>query len=130
MRKGLDANFNSEIFRKDHPMIIAANRHLASIKAARLEYLADGYAAGQVIARDQSDGLFKKFSAVSGGSFDTVSVLFEDIRANSATGDVLARAVVGGEVYEGKLLDLNASARTEMGAKSVVDASGTEILKF
>ncbi len=129
----LDAKVNNQIFRKDHPIIIAKNRHLASIIAARLAHDTDGYQAGQVIARDDGDGLFYKWSAVSGGSYDTVSVLMEEVVGDAftgTTGNCLARTIVGGEVFYDKLIEIDAQAITDMKAKIVYDATAEAILKY
>lgn len=126
-RNGLDATFKGEIFRKDHPMILASLRHLASIKAVRLE---EGtYQAGQVLAYDSNDGLYKDYSTVS-GSLDASCILFADV-ASADTGDEpLERAIFGGEVFEAKCIDLVSQAKTDLGGRTIVDAEGTEIFKF
>lgn len=128
----LDANVNNEIFRKDWTAIIAKRRDLASISAARMKLDQDGYNAGQVVARKVSDGLFYKWSAVSGGAYDTVSVLFEDVTADdqSATGGDLARIITAGYVYKDKLTEYDSTAKTQMGAVEQTDASGVTIVKF
>lgn len=126
MRNGLDAQFSGEAFRKNHPMIIASNRHLASIQSVRL---AEGnYLAGQVISYDSADGLYKKYSEVS-GTKTADAVLFTDVQSASGTTS-LERGIFSGEVYEDLLIDLNAQAKTDLGAKTIVNAEGLTILKF
>lgn len=131
-----DAKFNSEIFRKDHPIILAARRDLASIKPVRLDNISAKYDAGQVLVRDPGDSLFKKYSTAS-GSGDTTCILFEDVEVEEfvdgetgVTGSAIARAIFGGEVFEDKLTDLDDSAKTELGGKTIVDATGVNIFKF
>lgn len=129
----LDSKVDNEIFRKDHPIIIARNRQLASIVGARLAHDTDGYLAGQVVARDDGDGLFYKWSAASGGTYDTVSVLLEDVTGDQftgTTGNALARSIVGGEVFYSKLIEIDATAITQMKAKVIYDATGEGILKY
>lgn len=128
----LDANVNNEIFRKDWTSVIAKRRDLASILGARLKLDTNGYNAGQVVARRVSTGLFEKWSAVSGASYDTVSVLFEDVTADdqSATGGDLARVVVGGYVFKDKLVNYDSTAKTQMGAIEQTGADGVTIVKF
>lgn len=125
----LDAEFKTEIFRKDWPNVIAMRRQDAALQGARLKLEAGGYAAGQVVARNTSTKLFEKFSAVSGGSYDTVSVLFEDIAPfdQPTTGGALARIVTSGFVYKDVLLDYDASA---LSAREITDSSGVTVVKF
>lgn len=126
-RNGLDATFKGEIFRKDHPMILASLRHLASIKAVRLE---EGtYKAGQVVSYDSNDGLYKDFSTVS-GSLTADAILFADVESSESGDEPLERAIFGGEVFKSKLIDLNSQAETNLGGRTIVDAEGTEIYKF
>lgn len=125
---GLDAKTSGEIFRKDHAIILSGNRQLASIMAGRLTSNASDWLAGQVVARDPADSLYKKWSAVS-GSLTAAGILLEDVAADSVTGQ-LARIVMGGEVFKDKCIDLNSTAITGLGARSLVSALGTNILKF
>lgn len=127
MRHGLDATFDGQVFRKDHPMVIVRNRHLASIIPSRLAYNADGYKAGQVIALD-TDDTWKKWSLVS-GTATVVGVLFEDIAALASSGTALARGIMAGEVDKAQLIDYNAQAKTAMLAKEF-PANGVTVVKF
>ena len=43
-----DPKFDT-IFGKDFPIVLASNRHLASIKAVAMAYNANGYKAGRVV---------------------------------------------------------------------------------
>ena len=70
----------------------------------------------------------KKFSTVS-GSLEASAVLFTDVSSASGT-TALERGIFAGEVYEDKLIDLNSQAKTNLGARTIVDADGTKILKF
>lgn len=124
-----DASYKDEVFRKDHYMIIASNRHLASIKAIKTDST-DPLLPGQIMARVQSTGLHQKWSVASGVAHDTVVVLFDELTENEASGESTLRGIYGGEVYEGELIELDATAKTEMGGKSMVDGLGTAILKF
>lgn len=129
----LDAKVNNSIFRKDHPIIIARNRQLASIIAARLAHDTDGYLAGQVLCRVTSTGLFGKYGAASGSSHDTTCVLLEDVTGDQfagSTGNALARVIAGGELFYDKLLQIDSTAVTEMNGKIVFDAQAEKILKY
>lgn len=124
-----DASFNGQIFRKDYKQVIASNRHLASIKAIKTELEVE-LMPGQVMARDTGDGLFKKYSAVSGGSYDSVCVLLDHLTEGEATGTSIMKAIFGGEVYNSALIDFDSNAQDDMGAKVITDALGDSIVKF
>lgn len=129
-----DAKINNELFRKDHPMILATNRHLATILPVRLAYDAGGYKAGQVLGRVTASGNYADYNdAGSGGVETAAAILFEDVPVElfpSASGTALARGIFGGEVFESKLTGLDANGKVDLGARSIVDATGTTILKF
>lgn len=132
---GLHApQFQSEVFRKNHKMIIAQNRHLATIGPVRLVHSSTGYLAGQVLARDPADGLFKNYDDAGASGVATAScVLLEDVDStemSGSTGTAVARAVFGGELYEDKLVGLDANAKTDLKARTIVDALGINVLKF
>lgn len=129
----LDAKIDNEIFRKDHPIILSGNRQLASITGARLYHDTDGYDAGQVVARITSTGLFKKWSAASGGTYDTVSVLLSPVDGDEflgSTGTALGRVATGGEVFKDKLIELDSTAITQMKARTIVGSDGVSVLKY
>lgn len=127
----LDAVVNNEIFRKNWASIIAMRRDLASLQPVRLVYRAEGYLAGQVLGRITASGLYDKFSQVSGTSTAT-AILFEDIEDSNqpATGGALARGITAGYVFTDKLLDYSATAKTQLLAKDITDASGISVTKF
>lgn len=133
-KSGIDAEVNNQIFRKDFSAIIAKRRDLASIAPVRLFGDGNDYLAGQIIARLTSTGQFKRWSAVSGGSYDTPCVLFENVLAyefdSTVTGGALARAIVGGYVYQAKLIDYNSQALTALAGVNQTDASGIVVTKF
>lgn len=134
----IGAQFDGEIFRKDHPMVIATNRHTAILLPVRLRYDADGYLAGHVLARNSGDGLFQKYDdGTAASGIDTaVSVLFEshpvdDFVGATGSASVMGVGIFGGCVlYEDKLEGLDANAKTDLGMTSIVDASGTNLVKF
>jgi hypothetical protein len=131
-KSAIDAEVKNEIFRTDWAAIIAYRRDLATIEPARLAYDASGYVAGQVIARTTSTGIFSKYSAVSGGSIDSVCVLMENVRADqqdsALSGGSLARAIFAGYVYKAKLLDYTGAS--QLGGKEMTDATGITVVKF
>lgn len=129
----LDAKVNNEIFRQDQTIILALNRHLADIQPVRLAFDADGYKAGQVVARDTSSGLWEKWSAVSGDSPDSHCILFENVPVqdvdSAASGTAVARGIYGGDVYQDKCLELDSNAKTALGGRTIVN-NGDNIFKF
>lgn len=130
----IDAKVDNEIFRKDHPMILAANRHLTSIKSARLAYDSGGYVAGQVLGKNSVSSEFADYADAGASGLDTaVGILLEDVPVEafpSTTGSAMARMVVGGEVFEAKCTTLTSSAKTDLNGRSIVDSSGVTIFKF
>lgn len=129
----LDAKVKTQIFRKDFPIILACNRHLATLLPGRLVYEAAGYSAGQVVAR-RTDGLYGKYNDAGSSGLDTArGILFEDVAAEefvSPTGTAVARVIFGGQVFKAKLTGLDANGETDLKATTIIDASGVSILKF
>lgn len=129
-KSSLDAATSGEIFRKDHPMILACNRHQALILPARMAYVADGYVAGQVVARNTVSGLYEKYDDGASSGLDTAAgVLLHDVEPASGSSE-LARVVFEGKVFEDKLTGLDSAAKTDLKARSIVDATGAQILTF
>jgi len=130
----LDAKVNTSIFRKDHPIILATNRHLATLLPVRLAYDAAGYVAGEVVGRITADGNYASYiDGNSDGTQVAVGILFESVEAElfpSTSGTALARMIAGGEVFESKLTGLDAAAKVDLKARSIIDASGVTIMKF
>lgn len=130
----IDPTFSGSIFRKDHPMVLAQNRQLATMVPVALAYNASGYVAGRVLGRNSVSGQYANYDNGASSGLDTaVGVLFESVDVTefeSSTGTIHARMIVGGELYESKLLGLDANAKTDLGSRSIVDASNTTILKF
>ena len=129
-----DPRFNGQIFRKSHPMIIAQNRQLASILPVRMAYNSSGYSAGQVIARNTVTTNYENYVFGAGsGTGTAAAILFEDIDVSefaATSGTVFARGIFGGEVFQDKLIDLDAGAISDLDAKTIVDATGINVLKF
>jgi len=129
----LDAKVKTQIFRKDFPIILATNRHLATILGVRLVYDADGYLAGTVLAR-RTDGLYAAYDDGGSSGLDTArGILFEDVAPEefvATTGTAVARSIFGGEVFKDKLIGLDANGETDLGARTIIDASSVSILKF
>lgn len=130
----LDARFNSEIFRKNHPMILAANRHLASLKPVRLAYNSSGYAAGTVLGRNTTSLVYQAYNDGGSSGINVAKCITMDATPvedfDSSTGTCLAVAIFGGEVFEDKLTGLDAAGKVDLGSKSIIDATGVTILKF
>jgi hypothetical protein len=128
---GLDFVTSGQVFRKDNRMIIAMNRHHATIIGARLEYDALGYTAGQTIARNSVSGLHTKYATGGSSGTDTaVGILFQDVLDMPAGATDLGQVIVKGEVFEDLCIDLDAGAKVDLGARSVINGSGTTILMF
>jgi len=130
----LDAKVNNQIFRKDHPIILASNRQLATLYPVRLDYSSDGYKAGTVLGRNSVDGNYAAYDNGASSGLDTAAaILFEDVPVESfpsATGTALARGIFGGEVFKAKLTGLDASAITDLKARTITGADGVDVLKF
>lgn len=126
----LDAQVNNQIFRKDQPMILACNRHLAWIAPVRMAYAAGGYPAGQVVGRITANGLYAAYNdSNSDGTQTAVGVLFAD--CTPASGDTEAsRCIMGGKVFQAKLTGLDAAAIVDLKGRSIIDALGVQILSF
>lgn len=149
----LDARFKNQIFRKDNPIIIAANRHQAKFIGIRIPFDANGYMPGQVLAANPvasgGDGLYYKWSALLpaaqgggpvSGTLTANCVLFDQATnydqfadgdgLAGVSGATLVRGLIAAEVYTNNLVDYTASAKTGLGSKDYVDAGGVAITKF
>lgn len=127
----IDAGFKPEIFRKNHPVILACNRHQALLLPVRLRYQSGGYLAGQVLARNTVDGLFQPYvDGAASGTGDAAGILHDDIDMPTADESQTAIGIFGGQVYESKLTGLDAAAKVDLKSRSITDAEGTTILKF
>lgn len=129
--------FDSEIFRKNFPMVIATNRASAILLPVRLRYQAGGYAAGTVLARNTTDSLYQAYNDAGSSGINTAAcVLYEeheaeDFDAEASTGTTMAVGIFGGcTLYEAKLTGLDAAAKVDLKATSIVDATGVTTLKF
>lgn len=131
-----DVIINNEVDRYDYPMILAQNRVQAVINPVRLRYNAAGYAAGQVLARNTGDDLYEKYDSGGASGTDVAAAILlfpkgaESFQPQVASGSTIARAVFGGLVYKDKLVDLDSDAEDDLGARTIKDATGIEILKF
>lgn len=130
-KSAIDANVNTQIFRKDWPMILALKRELAQISPVRLVLSSTGYTAGQVLGTTTTPGMFDKWSNVSGTGVVSC-ILFESINSSDqpATGGELARAVFSGFVYTNMLIDYNATAKSGLNARDRTDATLLQITQF
>lgn len=136
----LDAKVNNQIKRNDFAIIIAVNRQLATILPVRLEQTASDRLAGLVLGRVTATGFYTEYNdSNSDGSEVAAAILFEDVLvedissaspSGSASGTAIARGVFGGEVFQDKLTGLDAAAKVDLGARTIIDASGVSILKF
>lgn len=130
----VDPRFNGQIFRKSHPMIIAQNRRLASILPVTLAFNASGYTAGTVLARNTTSGQYQNYANGGASGTGTAScVLFEDVDVSefvATSGTVFGRGIFGGEVFKDKLIGLDSNAITNLNARTIVDSTGINVLKF
>jgi len=130
----IDAGFNPQIFRKDTIQVISTNRQLASLLPIRVVYNSAGYYAGTVLARNTTSGLYQAY--VNGGASGTgtaACILNRDINPEdfASSGDTQTSVgVFGEEVFTGVLIGFDGNAQTNLGAKQIVDALGTSIVKF
>lgn len=130
----LDAEFSNQIFRKDYPIILAQNRHLATFGPVRLAYDSGGYNAGQGLARNTVSGLYQKY--VSGGASGlgvVAGFLFAPVDVTefpSATGTAMERAIFGGELFNNLIIGDDGTFATQLSGRKYTDSSGTTIFKF
>lgn len=126
-----DVNYKAEIFRKDFPQLIAKSMQRLVTLPVRLAYNSAGYSQGTVLARDAADGLYKKYDDGGGTGVNTaVCVLADEVSAVDSSGTKLAVAIVHGELYNDKLVGIDANGRTDMGARTYTEADGTVIFSF
>lgn len=132
----IDAEVNNNLSRYDFPQILACARQLAMIRPVRLAYVSTygttGYMAGQVLGRVTSTGLFKKYDdTITGGQDTAMCVLYNSAVPPVSAGDsVLALGIFQGDVYEDKLIGLDAAAKVDLKGRSIVDGAGTQIFCF
>lgn len=136
----LDARVNNQVTRNDFAIILACNRHLATLLPVRLVYTGADYVAGLVLGRVTATGYYKAYNdSNSDGSQVAAAVLFEDVKltdislsspSGAASGTAIARGIFGGEVFTDKLTGLDAAAKVDLGAREIIDASSVSILKF
>lgn len=130
----LDANVDTEIFRKDHPIIIAQNRHLATLQPIRMSYSASTVKAGTLMARNSVTGFYAAYDdGASSGLNTAIGILFEDITTDQfadSSDTTLARLITGGEVFKAKLTGYDTAALADLKGRLITDATATEILKF
>lgn len=128
-----DAGFKPEIFRKNNPIIIAANRMSAKIIGVRLKYDALGYLAGTVLARKTATGLYEKYNdGGSGGTEVAKGILLDESPAEdqSAASGAVVRMLYAGTVFKAALTGYDAAALVDFKGREVVDGKGTELLSF
>ncbi len=133
----IGGNFSSSIFRKDWPIIIATNRASAVLLPVNLRYLSGGYVAGQVLARNTTDGLYDKYNSAGSSGTDTAAcVLFESHPAEDFTGTTTsdltaAVGIFGGcTVFYDKMISVDADAIVDLGGKKIIDATGATVVKY
>ncbi len=128
-----DAEVNNQIFRKDWPVILALNAHLATILPVRLKYSTSDFVAGQVLGADTaSPPIYDRYSSVS-GSQTAKCILLDTISSDqflSPTGTALGRGVFGGEVYYAQCTDLSSGAISDLNGSTFTDATNVKIFKF
>lgn len=121
------ASVKNSIFRKDWKPIFASNRHLGAIHNLNLQYDANGYEPGQVLA--PTGALYCKYSLVS-GTQAAKAVLFDQISASESSGTVAANCITQGELLQANLIDLSAQAITDLKGVSITLGTGTVLFKF
>lgn len=134
----VDANFASEVLRRDDPNIIAANRQQALILGVRLAYQSEGYTAGEVLALNSDDGLYYPYDDGGSSGLNTaVCVLEQSVRATDFPGtttaiadSALAAAIFGGVVYYDKLGGIDANGVTDLKGRRITDVSGVNLMIF
>jgi hypothetical protein len=138
-----DALFNNQIFRKDNPIILACRRDQAVFMGARVIYDSTGYLPGNCLVRVTSTGLFSKWSAASGGTYDSPCVMFDQLTNDQETagftggvstgvsGASLVRVLTAAKgVYTANLIDYDSNFKTQLKSKDMTDAGGVGITLF
>lgn len=120
-------NFQGDIFHYDQPIVIASRRGSACMEGVQLRYNADGYLAGQVLARNTVDGLYDKYvDGTASGVGTAACILFQPVKVEDfpgTTGTVLAAGIVAGcDLFKSKLTGYDAAA--------LVDLKGREFTGF
>jgi hypothetical protein len=133
----LDSTFNGQIFRKDMPLVIASNRSSAVLHPVRLRYQADGYAAGTVLARNTTDGLYQAYTdGAASGTGTAAAVLFEahgaeDFPGATSNDSCLAVGIFGGcSLFYDSLTGIDAAGEADLGMREITDATGVKTVKF
>jgi hypothetical protein len=131
MGSGLDFQTSTQVFRKDRRLILAMNRHHATILGVRVAYVSGGYSAGQVMSRNSVSGLHEKYnSAGSSGTDTAVGVLFNDITDMVASQSDVGQLIVKGELYYANCTSIDSDAVNDLKGRTVIDGSGVTILMF
>lgn len=135
-----DANFNAQIFRKDNPIILACRRDKAVFMGARLTYDGNDYNPGACLVRVTSTGLFSRWSAASGGTYDSPCVLFDQVTVSAqqanqdgssgASAATLVRVLMEAIVYTGNLIEGDANFKTAIKSVDRTDSGGVQMTKF
>jgi hypothetical protein len=132
-----DVNFNGSVFRFDQPLVIAMNRQSAYLLGIRLRYQADGYAAGTVLARNTTDGLYQAYDDGGSSGINTAAcVLFdkkaaEDFDGTASTSTTTAVGIFGGcAVYKDRLTGYDANALTDLKGRVIKGATGDDLVLF
>jgi hypothetical protein len=137
--QNLDASFTAEVTRRDDPNIIALDRQKALFLGVRLAYDASGYAAGVVLGKNTTSGLWMKYSdAGSSGENTAVAVLekpvaaasFVDTTPQSSANSVVVPAIFGGTVFYSKLTGIDANGITDLRGRRISDVTGADLLVF
>ena len=127
----IGSKFDGEIFRKDHPIVIALNRHHATILPIRLAYDAGGYVAGQVLGQNSVDSSYADYGDSASSGLDTARcVLFESHGVEdfpSATGTIISRGIFKGTLFKDKLTGLTSAAIADFAGKTWVGADGVNL---
>ncbi len=135
----VDANFVSEVLRRDDPNIIAANRQQAILLGVRLPYSASGYKAGTVLAQNTVNNMFYPYDNSGASGLDNAACVLEsivkvtefaDTTANSVNNSVLGVGIFGGTVFYNKLTGIDANGVTDLKGRRVSDVTGADLLIF
>ena len=133
----VDAKFDGNIFQFNQPLVIAMNRSSAVLIGVRLRYNSGGYPAGQLLARNTTDGFYQKYASGGSSGTDTAAcVLFsahpvEDFDSTASTGSTASVGIFGGcAVYKDRLTDYDSDALTDLKGRIIIGANGDELILF
>lgn len=129
MSEALDSKFTAEGFRKNFPLLLATNRHHATVIGAQLAAQASDLVAGQLLARNSVSGLYDVYASAGSSGLDTAKGILLLDAATSTTSQVV-QILMGGEVYKAKITGYDSDTPADLNGRVYINGAGEEIFKF